>query len=138
MRRRSARRGVGVVLASLAPREGVAMSSIHHRVGLLIATIALAGALAPAAPQPVDPNKALAQEQLKLAQQALKDLDLLYKNGEVTLYDPRFTLWMRRRVEAILASGADKAEIVAALEGNVKRLRELESVTETAFQKEQL
>jgi hypothetical protein len=103
----------------------------------MLGIVALAGALAPAAPQQPDPNKALAQEQLKLARQALADLDRLYKGGELALDNPKFPLWMRREVEALRASGADKAELVEALEGYVKRLRDLASVTERASEKAQ-
>src|SRR4051794_11496199 len=97
-------------------------------VALMLGIVALAGALAPAASQQPDPNKALAQEQVKLARQALRDLDLLQKGGELALSDPKYLLWMRREVEAVRDSGADKAELVAALEGHLKRMRVLASV----------
>jgi hypothetical protein len=114
------------------------MSRTDHRVGLALAVFALAGALAPADPQPEAPNKALTRKQLDVARQALRDLDLLYKNGDVSLYDHRFALWERRQVEAIRASGADKAEVVAALGRYVERLKSLRSTVQTAFEKEQL
>jgi hypothetical protein len=111
------------------------MATRSRRIGLLLGIVALAGALAPAAQQPADPNKALAQEQLKLTRQALSDLDLLSKSGEVPTWDAKFVLWERRQVEAIRASGAGKAEVIAALESYVKRLRELERHMQAAYQK---
>jgi outer membrane protein TolC len=104
----------------------------------VLAIVALAGALAPAAPQPPDPNKALAKEQVKLARQALQDLDLMHKSGEVALWDPKFALWERRQVEAIRAAGATHAEFVEALEAYVKRLKQLERLMELGLQKDQL
>src|SRR4051812_40208538 len=104
-------------------------------IGLLLGIMALAGALAPAAPQ--EANKGLAQQQLKLARQALSDLDRMYKGGEAAIYDPRFALWERRQVEAIHASGATQAEFMTALESYVKRMKALEQLTEQGFAKDQ-
>ena len=61
-------------------------------------------ALAVREEQPPDLNKALAQEQLKLAQQALRDLDLMHNREGLSRTDPRFALWERRQVEAIRAT----------------------------------
>src|SRR3954466_10328990 len=97
-------------------------------VGLVLGSIALAGALAPAAPTPEDGNKALAQEQLKVARQALAHLERMYKGGEADVSDPRKTLWERRQVEALRISGAAKAEVVAAVEAYAKRMKLLEQV----------
>ena len=113
------------------------MSHPHRRAGFLIASVVLAGALAPAATQSEDRGKALAVEQLDLAQQALKDLDLLYKNGRMSLDGPKYDLWMRRRIEALRATGASKAEILTALDGYLKRLKELEGLVEGLHQKGQ-
>lgn len=114
------------------------MSRTDHPAGLAIAVFALAGALAPADPQPEDPNKALAQEQLNLTRQALRDLKLQYQNGEVAMFDPKFALWERRQVEAIRAAGATKAEFVAALEDYVKRLNVLQAVVQKGYEKDQV
>ncbi len=117
--------------------EGWIMTTRERRIGLLLGIVALVGALAPAAQQPVDPNRALAEEQLKLARQAVSHLDRLYKGGEVPLSDARFALWERRQIEATRATGAGKAEIVAALEAHLKRLKDLERYAEAAHQKGQ-
>ena len=87
------------------------MSRRGRGVGLVLGIFTLAGALAPAALQPSEPNKALAQQQLKLARQALRDLDLMHKGEGVSRTDPRFALWERRQVEAIRATGAGEAEL---------------------------
>jgi hypothetical protein len=121
------------------------MSKLQRRGGLLIAVVALAGVPAPAASDPPaekaasDPlavNKQLAREQIEMARQALKDLDLLHQKGEVPIFDPQFPRWMRREVKAVRASGADKAEMVAALEGYVKRLKDLATAADAAFKKD--
>jgi hypothetical protein len=96
--------------------------------GLVLILIVLAGAVAPAEKPLADANRALAKEQLKLARRALGDLDQLFKGGEVSIDDPRFIVWQRRQVEALRASGAPKAEIVAALEVYLKRMKDLEQV----------
>src|SRR5947208_1805530 len=90
---------------------------------LLLGLMMLAGALAPAAPE--DANKGLAQEQLKLVRQILADLDREYKDGVLSVNDPKINLWERRQVEAVRASGAPKAEIVAALEAYAKRMKSM-------------
>lgn len=96
----------------------------------------LAGALASAAPQPSDANKGLAQEQLKLIPQALGDLDRKFKGGEASIDDDRITRWERRRVDALRASGAPKAEVVAAAEGFAKRMKMLEQVARQRYEKD--
>lgn len=101
--------------------------------GLLLTLIVLAGALAPAETPPTDANRAVAKEQLKLAREALIDLDLLYKGGEASIDDPRVIVWARRQVEALRASGASKAEVVAALEDYVKRMKTLEQVAKRQY-----
>jgi hypothetical protein len=111
------------------------MSKTARGVGLLLGVVALAAALAPAAPQAADPNKALAASQLNLARDALQDLDRLWRLGEMSLSDPRFPLWWRREVDAVRASGAGKAEVVAALELYVKRMKDMSKLVESAHQK---
>jgi len=98
----------------------------------------LAAALAPAASQAPDPKKALAQEQLGLARQALSDLDRLHKGGEVAISDPRFAVWERRQVEAIRDSGASRAEFIAALEGYVKHLSDRQRIVEGRYRSGQV
>jgi hypothetical protein len=113
------------------------MSRRDRRGGLVIALLALAGALAPAASESLAVNKPLAQEQLKLIDQALADLDRLHKGGEVSIDNPGFDLWERRRVESLRASGAAKAEMVAGLERYLNRMRNKERWAEELFKKDQ-
>ena len=112
------------------------MTKHAKAIGLGVAIVTLTGALALAASQlPLpDPNKALAQEQLKLARQALQDLGQMHKSEGLSLADPRFALWDRRQVEAIVASGADTAEWTAALENYLKRMKQLEQFAQVALQ----
>jgi hypothetical protein len=111
----------------------------RNTIGVLLGIVAMAGALAPAPPQPEDPIKTIAEEQLKLADQALRDLDALYKKGamrgEMPNANPGFALWERRKIDALRASGASKAEIVAALEVHTKRMKDQVRYIETAFAK---
>ena len=111
------------------------MSKRGRVVGWLLGPVLLAGALAPAALQTTAPDKAMAQEQLKLARQALQGLDAMHKNGAVARYDPKFALWERRQVEAIRAAGATQAEYVAALEAYVKRLKGFASDLQAAHER---
>lgn len=73
-------------------------------------------------------NQALAREQLALIDQALEVLRRLIKDGRISLSDPRFSLWERRRLETLRKAGAGKAEIVAALEKYVKTMKEDEAL----------
>ncbi len=50
-------------------------------------------------------NKALAQEQLDLVKKAFADLDRLAAGGEISLSYPGFSLWARRRVDALRERG---------------------------------
>lgn len=113
------------------------MSGRDRRGCLAIALFALAGSLAPSASEPLTVNKPLAQEQLKLIDQALADLDRLIKGGEVSVTNSSFDLWERRRVETLRASGAGKAEMVAGLERYLNRLRNQERWTEELWKKDQ-
>jgi outer membrane protein TolC len=105
---------------------------------LILGIGVLAAALAPAASQAPDSKKALGQEQLGLARQALSDLDRMFNSGEVAAHDPRFALWGRREVEAVRDAGASRAEFIAALEGYVKRVRDRQRIVEEAFRKGQV
>jgi hypothetical protein len=123
------------------------MSKLQRRGGLLITVVALAGAMALAASEPPTPdqaqakplavNKPLAEEQLKLIDQGLAELDHLYRGGEVSITSPAFTLWTRRRVDALRAAGAGKAEIVGALEKYVARMKSCEGWMKDLHQKDQ-
>jgi hypothetical protein len=88
------------------------------------------GAAVPA----VAANQALAKEQLALIDQALAMLDRLYESGTVRYSDPRFSLWARRKVETLRKMGAAKAEIVAALESYINRLKQEAAGTENDHQ----
>jgi hypothetical protein len=89
----------------------------------------------PAGSHPLDANKAIAQQQLKLAREALRDLDLMHKGEGLSLTDPRFMLWERRQLEAIRAAGAGKAEDVATLENYLKQAKEQERLARVALEK---
>ncbi len=101
-----------------------------RRVGLLVGICALAAVLAPGASQAPDPKKSLAQEQLALARQALKGLDQMHKNGNLSPDNPRIASWERRQVEAVRDAGASRAEFTAALEGYVARMRDRQQLVE--------
>jgi hypothetical protein len=113
------------------------MSKLHRRGGLLIAAVALAGALAPAAPGPMAENKPLAEEQLKLIDQGLAVLDRMYKGGEVSLDGPGISRWERRRIDALRAAGAGKKEVIAALERYLKRMKDVEGYKQTLLERDQ-
>ena len=73
-------------------------------------------------------------EQLALIDPALAMLHQLYmvprQAATVRFSDPRFSLWARRKVETLRKTGAGKAEIVAALESYIDRLKQEEAATE--------
>jgi hypothetical protein len=79
-------------------------------------------------------NRALAREQLALIDQALAMLDRLYQSAKIRFSDPHFSLWARRKIETLRKAGAGKAEIVAALESYINRLKQEEAVTENEHQ----
>ena len=79
-------------------------------------------------------NRALAREQLALIDQALAMLNQLYENSTIRFTDPRFSLWARRKVETLRKIGAGKAEIVAALESYINRLKQEEAATQNDHQ----
>src|SRR5262245_65548725 len=103
------------------------MSSSSRRVCLLIAAVALAGSLAPAAPESQDPNVALAREQLKLTDLAFKDMDSMMSNGELNLSDPKFSLWGKRKLDALRAARVGKDEMIVALTDYLNRTKQNES-----------
>jgi hypothetical protein len=83
----------------------------------------------------ISANRALAREQLDLIDKALADLHRLALGGELGFGDARFSLWGRRRLEALRTAGAGKAEIVAALEKYVDGLKKEEAIAQTMYRK---
>jgi hypothetical protein len=101
----------------------------HLRRSILFpVSLALIGALAPAPAEPAADIKTLAREQLKVIDQAVGDLKQLVKAGNVSATDPGFSRWERRRIEALRASGAGKAELIASLESYVDQLKKDEQL----------
>lgn len=86
-----------------------------------------------AVPQ-VEANRDLARKQLDLSNSALVALHQLARNSRVSMSDPRFALWERRRVEALRKAGAGKAEIVAALEKEIDSLKQAEESAKAQHQ----
>jgi hypothetical protein len=117
------------------------MSRFERRASLVIAAVALCGALAPAPPEspakapsePLAANIPLAKEQLRLIDQITADLDRSYKSGEVGLTSPGFKLWARRKIDALRSTGAGKEAIVAELEHYVAFMRKQESAWKTLY-----
>jgi hypothetical protein len=112
---------------------------------LMIAFLALVGALAPAAQEPpaktpsapLAANIPLAREQLTLIDQITADFDRLARGGELNLTDPRFKLWARRRVDALRATGAGKDRMVGELERYVDVMKKQESYWKGRFQRDE-
>jgi hypothetical protein len=118
-------------------------------LALLTAGLAVVGAQGPApkptkgpgtapppkgeAPPGVPPNRALAREQLDLIDRALSDLNRLAKGGELSLSNPSFALWRRRKLDALRESGAGKAEIVAELEKYAAFMKDQERYASQAY-----
>ncbi len=92
-----------------------------------------AGAAAVAVPD-LAANRALAREQLALIDGALAMLHDLARNARISIADPSFSLWGRRRLETLRKAGAGKAEIVAALEKDLNSLKEDEAIVEGMHQ----
>ncbi len=93
-----------------------------------------AGAGAAAAVPDMAANRAIARQQLALIDQALAMLHQLAQNARIRFSDPRFSLWARRKVETLRKTGAGKAEIVAALESYINRLKQEEAITDNEHQ----
>ena len=92
-----------------------------------------AGAGAAAVPD-MAANRALAREQLALIDEALAMLHQLARNGRISIADPSFSLWGRRRLETLRKAGAGKAEIVAALEKYINSLKEDEAIAKARYE----
>ncbi len=121
------------------------MTRPKKSVGLVLCITALAGALAPAPPEsptqglpePLAINIPLAREQLKLIDQIIAGMEAcVAKVGELSIANPQLNLWARRRVDALRATGAGKAEMVAALEGYVIRMKSFEGYQKALYKKE--
>ena len=70
----------------------------------------------------IEVNRAIARKQLALIDEAWEGLEDLAKNGRIEIGHGTFGPWGRRRLEALRRVGAEKAEIVAALEKYIKDL----------------
>jgi hypothetical protein len=130
-------------LVRLKPLIAVAASLV-----LATAGVAVHGGQQSASEGPRDPAKtapaaaaaaadgapALADRQLALIDNALDALHHLARNSRVELSDPAFALWERRRIETLRKAGKGKAEIVAALEKYLDRLKEEEELAEARRQ----
>ena len=73
-------------------------------------------------------NRALAREQLALIDEAWAMQRDFARNARMSSSDASFSLWGRRRLEALRKAGAGKAEIVAALEKYINDLKEDEAI----------
>ena len=83
-----------------------------------------AGAAAPAPAGPdMAANRALAREALALIEDAFAMMREMAQNGSFNIADPSFSIWAHRRLEMLRKAGAGKAEIVAALEKEIDRLK---------------
>jgi hypothetical protein len=84
-------------------------------------------ALGQGVPASIEINVPLAKEQLKIIDQILADLDKLFRGGERSATDREVILWSRRRVDSLRASGASRAQLIAALEQYLVRTRSREN-----------
>jgi len=91
------------------------------------AALPTAGAGA-AVPDLAAANRALARQQLALIDEVLPLLHERARNGRLSIADPSFSVWGRRRLETLHKAGAGKAEIVAALEKYINTLKEEEAI----------
>jgi hypothetical protein len=87
-----------------------------------------------AAPADVSANRKLAREQLALIDKVLVALNEGVRAGNNRITDAAFTLWGRRRLEALRAAGAEKGEIVAALEKYVAELKKQEADVQLMYE----
>jgi hypothetical protein len=82
-------------------------------------------------------SHSLARKQLALIDEALAALHQLAKSGRISLADPSFSLWERRRLETLRKAGASKAELVAALERYIDILKKDEAIAEAMHERAQ-
>jgi hypothetical protein len=80
-------------------------------------------------------NRAIARLQLALIDETLAMLLDLARNARISLADPSFSIWDRRKLETLRKVGAGKAEIVEALEKYINNLKEEEAVAKDLVQK---
>ncbi len=111
---------LGTALAAVFSSAPIALAKSQKPTASLVA----------ATPRQQDANKALAETQLKLARQALEELDSLYKQARLSPLDSRIAVWERRQVEALSATGVGKAERLSAIEAYVNRMKRLSAIAE--------
>jgi hypothetical protein len=75
-------------------------------------------------------NRDIARKQLVLIDEALAMLHVMAQNGRVSIADPWFSIWGRRKLETLRKTGAGKAEIVAELEKYINALKQEEAFAE--------
>lgn len=110
------------------------MSRSSRIASILIVGVALAGGLAPAAPENADPNVALAREELKVIDLAFKDIELMKSGGELGLSDPKLLIWGQRKIDALRATKASKEEVIVALTEHLERMKKNEAYVNHAHQ----
>jgi RNA polymerase sigma factor (sigma-70 family) len=79
-------------------------------------------------------NQAIAREQLALVNETLAMLHRFAQNASISVSDPAFSLWGRRKLDTIRKTGAGKAEIIAALEEYINNLKNEEAIAEAKRQ----
>lgn len=89
------------------------------------------------APAPDAAIRALCKEQLALIDRALVGLRKLAERAEVSPTDPEISRWELRRLEVLRKSGAEKAEIVAALKAYIDTLKREEAGAQRMFENAQ-
>jgi hypothetical protein len=98
---------------------------------------ATAGAGGTAAAPDLAADRALARQQLALIDQAWTLMHDLAQTTRLEISTAPFGVWGRRRLEALHRAGAEKAEIVAALEKYIDSLKELEAFAKDKNQQAQ-
>jgi hypothetical protein len=73
-------------------------------------------------------NRAAARKQLAVIDKAWDLAHFMAQSARIGIADGPFSLWGRRRLEALHRAGAGKAEIIAALEKYINSLKELEKI----------
>jgi hypothetical protein len=132
---------VAVALALILATAGVAVQGRQEpapeeaREQAKTAPPPTAGAGAPALDVPdLEANRALARKQLALIDEALDMLHRQAQNGRVSIADPSFAIWGRRKLETLRKMGAGKAESIAELEKYINALKQEEAIAEARHQ----
>ena len=73
-------------------------------------------------------SRAIARQQLAQIDGAWALMCHMARNARIEIAHASFGVWGRRRLETLRRAGADKAEIVAALEKYINSLKELEAI----------